>query len=211
MARYNDSINLYAAIKTIQSEELVPTDLSKSVGTSTIDIISSTGADIVLESATTSLAGLLSATDKLELSNLRSIIGNAGADLDTFTGSVIPDDSTIKQALQSLESAIGGALSYLLVDSGSHTLNASKLVYARSDAGDVTINLSSSMESLVPYYLLVRVTAGNTVTLQPDGVVRWISGDATETTSSPITYEIANNVAFVLIRFGAIVFTLRFL
>ena len=151
----------------------------------------------------------MSNTDKIELNSLRSIVGNTGNDLDAFTGTIIPDNSTIKQALQSLESAIPNSLSYLLVDGGTHILQNSKLVYARTDVSNVTITLSTSMQELTPYYLIIRSVSGNNVTMQVSGGVMWVSGDTTETTAAPIFHSSGINIAYTLIRFGSIIFCLK--
>ena len=209
VARYNNSINLYDAIKLVSAAE-TGTNLTKTSTTTTVDITSSTGSDVTLTSATTLAAGVMSAADKIELESLRTIIGNTGNDLDTFSGSIIPDDSTIKQALQSLENAVGGTLSYLLVDGTTHTLGASKLVYARSNASPLTITLSSSMQELVPYYLLIRPTTGNSITLQTSSTVLWRSGEALETSASSVVYTAEENKALILIRYGAVIFCLNF-
>lgn len=111
LAVYNDSIPLYNAIKLVIDTEvttLTGTDLSNTPASSTIVLASSTGADTTLPAATTSLAGLMSSTDKTRLNNLITLSGVAAAatNLGAFTGGVITDNRTIKQALQDLETAI---------------------------------------------------------------------------------------------------------
>lgn len=51
------------------SQKNVPTNLSKNVFDSRIDVLSSTGTGVSIDSATTTTAGLMSATDKLMLSS----------------------------------------------------------------------------------------------------------------------------------------------
>lgn len=111
LAVYNDSIPLYAAIKLIIDEEVTlaeNTNLTNTPAASSVVIESSTGTDTTLAAATTSLAGVMSATDKVRLNNLITLSGVAAAetDLGSFTGGIILNDRTIKQALQDLETAI---------------------------------------------------------------------------------------------------------
>ena len=210
LARYNDSLRVYDIIKFMLDNEGPATNLTKVSTVSTVDIVSSTGSDVTLDAATTTVAGVMSAADKVELASLRSVVGNNGNDLDTFTGTIIPDDSTIKQALQALESAISTNLNYSLVDGGSHTVQNTKLIYARPSTSSVTINLGSSMQELVPYYILARPVSGNTVTLQPNSIVLWVSGSGTESSLSSVVLSTEFNRAYVAIRYGGIVFLLNF-
>lgn len=110
VAVYNNSINLYQAITTVIDDHvsgLTGTDLTNTPGASTVTIESSTGTDTILPAATTTLAGVLTATDKTRLNNLYTLAGVSGdADLGTFTGTIISNDTTIKTALQELETAI---------------------------------------------------------------------------------------------------------
>lgn len=111
IAIYNDSIPLYQAIKLVIDEEANPalnTDLSNTPAATTLTVESSTGTDTILPAATTSLAGVMTSTDKVRLNSLVTLSGVAGAetDLGTFTGTIIADDRTIKQALQDLETAV---------------------------------------------------------------------------------------------------------
>jgi hypothetical protein len=83
----------------------VGTNLTLSVPTATtLDVLSDTGTDVTLPAGTTTAAGLMTANDKLAINSLGVVAGQA--DLDTFTGVTIPDNSTVKQALQSLETQL---------------------------------------------------------------------------------------------------------
>lgn len=84
------------------------TNLTFSRNSTTVTVISDTGTDAILPASTSLLAGIMTATDKVNLTSLITLSGLvAGSNhLGTFTGSIIPDSVTIKQALQSLESAI---------------------------------------------------------------------------------------------------------
>ena len=107
---YNDSVNLYEAIKLMLGESDFVTNLGNTLYPNSVTITSSTGTSTTIPAATTSLSGVMSAADKVNLENLIVLSGvNGGAlNLGTFTGSVIPDNSNIKQALQALESNLGG-------------------------------------------------------------------------------------------------------
>lgn len=72
---------------------------------STVGVNIDTGTDIVLPAVTTTLAGVMTAdylNDLLDLITLSGVAGNS-LNLGTFTGVTIPDNQTIKQALQALE------------------------------------------------------------------------------------------------------------
>jgi hypothetical protein len=98
------------------------TDLTFTRDATTVTVESSNGTDAVLPAATSLLAGVMPAADKEKL-NFLTITGPANADyigplvslsgmpalspdLGTFLGTLIPDNSTVKQALQLLESAV---------------------------------------------------------------------------------------------------------
>lgn len=111
LAVYNDSVNLYKAIVLILDEEYSSAgdaNLTNTPAASTVTIESSTGTDTILPAATTALAGVMTSSDKIRLNNLITLSGVAAAetDLGSFTGGIILDDRTIKQALQDLETAI---------------------------------------------------------------------------------------------------------
>jgi hypothetical protein len=84
------------------------TDLTFTRNGTSLTVISSTGADVIIPAATTLLAGLLQASDKVAYDGLITLSGMPAGnlDLDTFLGTTIPDDSTIKAALQALETAL---------------------------------------------------------------------------------------------------------
>ena len=107
-----DAISLYHAIKDILEYLNITsggtTDLSTTHNSTNVIINSSTGTDATINQATTTLAGVMSATDKTNLEALITLSGLAAAstNLGTFTGTIISDNTTIKNALQQLESAI---------------------------------------------------------------------------------------------------------
>lgn len=84
------------------------TDLSVTQTNSNVTILSSTGADGVIPSASSSLAGVMSSSDKIILDALNQLDGlpSGSTNLGTFSGTIIPDNTTIKNALQALETAL---------------------------------------------------------------------------------------------------------
>lgn len=95
------------------------TNLSHSRNASTVTIESDSGTDTVLTSATSTNAGILTAGDKViydaaavkatDLVVLSGVPKN-NINLGIFTGDTIPDDVTIKAALQALETSIDAGL-----------------------------------------------------------------------------------------------------
>jgi hypothetical protein len=83
------------------------TNLTYTNGASTGTVNSSTGTGATIPAATTSIAGLMTATDKTNQNALVTLTGvPAGSvNLGAFTGTTIPANSTIKAALQSLITA----------------------------------------------------------------------------------------------------------
>lgn len=72
-------------------------------------LTSSTGTDITLTQATFSNDGVLSREDWVSFDAVITLAGVPRQDINlgTFTGTIIPDNRTIKEALQSLETAVG--------------------------------------------------------------------------------------------------------
>jgi hypothetical protein len=83
------------------------TNLTYTNGASTGTVNSSTGTGATIPAATTSIAGLMTATDKTNQNALVTLTGvPAGSlNLGAFSGTTIPANSTIKAALQSLITA----------------------------------------------------------------------------------------------------------
>lgn len=94
------------------------TNLSFSRTSTTVTILSDTGTDAILPIATTTLAGILTAGDKIKLDALPTLTGVASGSLNlgTFTGSIISDNVTIKAALQSLETNLDAIPSLTIGD-----------------------------------------------------------------------------------------------
>lgn len=92
--------------KLYVSAGAVVANLSLANNTATnLDILIDTGTDVTLPASTAALAGLMTAAQFNNLANLIILSGVAAnaQDLGTFTGITIPDNQTIKQALQALE------------------------------------------------------------------------------------------------------------
>jgi hypothetical protein len=110
-----DAISLYHAIKDILEYLNITTggttDLTSIHSTTNVVIESSSGTDATINASTTSLAGVMTAEDKRKLEALITLTGVAAeaTDLGTFTGTIISDSATIKQALQELEDAMPNA------------------------------------------------------------------------------------------------------
>lgn len=111
LAVYNDSIPLYSAIKLVIDEEVVGitgTDITHTADASYVGIESSSGTSTAIPGATTTLAGIMTAADKVRLNSLVTLSGVAAnsTHLGAFIGGIISDNRTIKQALQDLETSI---------------------------------------------------------------------------------------------------------
>lgn len=94
----NNSVNLYEAITTVLAQDNISFNITTEYFPTSIALSGETVA-----SATSSLAGVMSSTDKISLTNLISLVGTSNANLGTFTGNIIPDNQTVKQALQAIE------------------------------------------------------------------------------------------------------------
>lgn len=109
VAVYNDSVNLFEALELyFGGSSASGTDLTNTPSATTVVINSSTGLDTVLAAATTTLAGVMTATDKVNLNNLITLTGvPAGSlNLGSFTGNILSNNISIKTALQQLETYI---------------------------------------------------------------------------------------------------------
>jgi len=158
-AIYNDSVNLYEAIKTVVDEEGVSATVTGSIihGASSVLLTLNT-TPYTFNPATSSLAGVLTAAKFTELTSLVTLSGVASAavNLGTFSGSIIPDDSTIKGALQALETNLGSiaattfAVSYsptavtLTVNGTPYAINS-----AATNAGVMSATQKNSLDSLI--------------------------------------------------------------
>jgi len=205
---YNDSINLYEAIEVAQAES-GSTDLSITHNSNFVNI--SVGTDIEsINQATTLLAGVMSATDKISLENLKTLSGVSGANLGTFTGSIISDNSTIKSALQQLETAIGAGqtINYDYSNSSTYTLSTSNMVYL-VPSSNLTVNVNTMTANTI-YYVYTRLVSPLNIVFSassPNSI--WFQGQSVTETSNnagtvPGSYPY--HLAYQLIRIGNIIF-----
>lgn len=114
---YNGSVSISDLNKLPNLGELTPTvdagsggdtDLSVTSDATTVTIVSSTGDDATIVAVDSSDAGVMTPALLLNLQRLITLSGVAAdePDLGTFTGTTIPNDSDIKEALQALETSV---------------------------------------------------------------------------------------------------------
>jgi len=142
---YNDSVNLYEAILLATAAITSTTDLVPTFDATTVTITPSTGDPAIITAATTVQAGVMTATNVINLNGLLALDGVASGatNLGTFSGNIISNNTTIKNALQELEIAIETAGSPTTGDILSTTLTitgGTNKVFT----SDVTINLDPS-------------------------------------------------------------------
>lgn len=158
-AIYNDSVNLYEAIKTVVDEEGVSATVTGSIvhGASSVLLTLNT-TPYTFNPATSSLAGVFTAAKFTELSSLVTLSGvtSGAVNLGTFTGNIIKDDSTIKSALQSLETSLGNVSATTFAVSYSPTVvtltvngTPYNIAAAASNAGVMSAAQRNSLNSLV--------------------------------------------------------------
>ena len=114
---YNGTVSISDLNKLPNLGELTPTvdagsggdtDLSVTSDATTVTIESSTGDSATITAVDSSDAGVMTPALLLNLQRLITLSGVAAdePDLGTFTGTTIPDDSDIKEALQALETSV---------------------------------------------------------------------------------------------------------
>lgn len=130
------------------------TNLGTTYAASSFTITSDTGTNAIVDAATSLLAGAMTATDKANLEALIALVGTGPLeyDLGTFTGTTIPDDQTIKEALQTLETALeainpssglpSGTTTQTLRHNGTDWVASSVLV---NDGNTIAINTTTSV------------------------------------------------------------------
>ena len=166
LAVYNDSVSLYQAIKTVFNDEvtgITGTDLGATLGGSYIILTSSSGGSTTIFGASGSTAGIMTANDKITLNALTSLSGVAynATNLGIFTGGIILDNRTVKQALQDLETAIESGSGLPLGDLTSSTLNITNGTGAVYQVSGVTIELDPSsidLQDLGGYLNLTQIS-----------------------------------------------------
>lgn len=155
----SNNLTIKAALQQLETaieNVILPSgnDLSTSYTLNDITILSATGADALVGAATASNAGVMTASDKIKLdavdtnmNNIYTLIGypSPGAtSLGTFSGSIIPNNTTVAIALQSLETAIElfGAADGNGIYSGSGTVPAATTV---SLDGNLSIDTATTV------------------------------------------------------------------
>lgn len=114
---YNGTVSISDLNKLPNLGELTPTvdagsggdtDLSVTSDATTVTIVSSTGDPAVIPTVDATDAGVMTPALLLNLQRLITLSGVAAdePDLGTFTGTTIPNDSDIKEALQALETSV---------------------------------------------------------------------------------------------------------
>lgn len=154
-----DAISLYQAIKDIleylQITSTGVTNLGVTQTTTTVTVTSSSGDDGTIPSATTLLAGAMSADDKTNLQALITLSGlTAGStNFGTFTGTIIDDNSTLKNILQQLELAIAASVaggiyggSGTIAPNAVATLTPNSVFQIEFDGGGTALHISDLNE-----------------------------------------------------------------
>lgn len=153
-------------LETAVESRISETNLSVVSRTNTaLTVASDTGTDAVLPLATNTLAGIVSGTDYTYLSNLITFdtinlldsadmnisslailtgVTKGSVNLGTFTGSTIADSTTIKAALQSLETAVETKLASSLTNGRIFIGNVSNVATGVAMSGDVSITNTGS-------------------------------------------------------------------
>lgn len=171
----NDAISLWDSVTGVISYLNInptSTDLSVTTTGSTVTIVSSSGTDAIVSAATTSNAGVMSATDKVNLAALSTLSGvTAGAlNLGTFTGTIIPDNLTIKAALQSLETYAGT----IAINSFGNLTPATSAVTITNGTG--AVRGIGAVVGIVPANILLT-TLGGSLSLYQLSTTSAVSGD----------------------------------
>jgi hypothetical protein len=195
----------------------VTTDITITQSNTTVTVNSSSGADGTIIAATSSTAGVLSSGDKRKLDDLVLLSGVVAEseDLGTFTGTIIPDTSTVKGALQALESAIDASTTggnYVYTTSTSYTMGGdNNTVYAEASGNNIVINIGGLLSEGDIYYLYTRRDLSFSITLNPISPYQFFycgSSPSAELISTPITTPNGSgfNTAFMLQRRGNVIF-----
>lgn len=180
LAVYNDAINLYQAIEAVVQDSVVSdfnTNLGAVYSASNVEITSSTGTGVTIDSASSSLAGLMSSTDKNNLTKLGTLSGVSlgSTNLGSFTGSIIQDNRTIKQALQDLETSLdsGTGLSLGNLTSTTNDLTITNGSNSVFNASGVTITFNPSNVSLSEFAGTLPLTKLSTSGVSTNSVLTY--------------------------------------
>lgn len=134
-------------------------------------VTSSTGADLTMPQASFSTDGVLSREDWVTFDALVTLSGapRQSTDLGTFTGSIIPDGSSIKEALQALETSLGSI-------SGSVTGNLTSSSAPIVVTGGTNAVLGSGTQLSLNPSLILLSTLGGSLSLNQLSVTGVASG-----------------------------------
>jgi len=171
-------------------------------------VTSSTGTDVTMTQATTINDGVMSKTDKINLAALSTLSGvSEGAiNLSTFSGTIIPDNSTIKQALQSLETALGSITGVTTgnLTSSSAAISVSGGTNSVIGSGtQITLNPSSILLSSLGGDLLPNqidttgATTGQLLYFDGSNVVYWTPNYTSITSGAPGDILYYNGTSYV--------------
>lgn len=174
---YNGTVSISDLNKLPNLGELTPTvdgggagetDLSVTSDATTVTIESSTGDSAIITAVDSSDAGVMTPALLLNLQRLITLSGVAAdsQNLGTFTGSIIPDNQTIKAAIQSLETSLGSVVAGSITE--YDTTNGGRVMATGSG---VTFSKSSGVGTFVipSGVVLLSATINNGSTSDLDG------------------------------------------
>ncbi len=187
----NEGLNLAEWIQDRINDETITlpssilgTNLGNQVDVSgRLIVTSSTGLDVIMTQATTINDGVMSKTDKINQNALITLSGmSAGSvSLNTFTGTIIPDNSTIKQALQALETSLGSV-------SGVTTGNLTSVSSAISIAGGTNAVVGSGTQIALNPSLIILSSLGGDLSVNQIDTTDATSGQVLRFDGSNLNY-----------------------
>lgn len=135
------------------------TDISIVHNSSSVNVLSSTGAPGTINAATTLLSGVMTATDKINLNALGTLSGVSlgSTNLGSFTGTTIPNNVTIKGALQALETTLE-TLSTTIPVTGNLTSSSSAITVV---GGINAVNGTGTAINIIPGNILLSSLGGS--------------------------------------------------
>lgn len=142
----------------------------------TITVTNSAGTGIVIPSATAALSGLLPSASKVNYDANLALSGAVlgASNLATFTGTTIPDNSTIKSALQALETTTEAFAASKGVSNGLASLDAT---------GKIPTTQLPAL-AITDVYVVATITARDALTAQTGDVAKVTDAGA----GYPMTY-----------------------
>jgi hypothetical protein len=163
----NESVNLYEAIELVHDSLVATgsgteTDLTATQGTTTTTLHSSTGDDVVILAADATRSGVMSAAQATNVASLVTLSGVSAAatSLGTFTGATISDSSTIKTALQELETALEVVAGESSQDAVGNILTDTATIDFTYDDGTPQIT-ASVIDASITYAKIQNISTNN--------------------------------------------------